>query len=77
MTRIFQHKTETYVTASNKIHPLILKVTTTPTDKGVRVVIKGKKNPFPFKEAIIPTFVCDLTSWLEKFGYQRIAEFDE
>lgn len=73
-TVIFQHKTETYRTASGKLVPLILKVVTEPDARGIRISISGYSNPLPFKEATIEYWIC-LNSWMEKFGYQKIAEF--
>lgn len=73
--RIFQHKTGTYETASGRIEPLILKVVTEPDARGIRISISGKANPFPFKEAVIECLTCSIVPWLDKFGYQKIAEF--
>lgn len=74
-TTIFQHKTETYRTASGKLVPLILKVVTEPDARGTRISISGYSNPFPFKEAVIECGGYPINSWIEKFEYQKIAEF--
>lgn len=74
-TVIFQHKTETYRTASGKFLPLILKVVTEPDARGTRISISGYSNPLPFKEAVIECESYPISSWIEKFGYQKIAEF--
>lgn len=76
-TMIFKHETETYTTALNTIRPVLLKLTIKYTKEGTYIKISGRKNPLPFKEAYNLCFVCDITNWLKKFGYQKIAEFFE
>lgn len=38
-----------------------------------KMSIKGKHNPFPFKEIIITKMGCGVDDWLLKNGYVKIA----
>ena len=73
-TVVFIHKTEIYKTVTGKMKPVTLLVTTEPIPIGVHVLISGKRNPLPFKEAIIKP-ACDLTAWIEGYGYKKVGDF--
>ena len=74
MTTVFQHTTETYTTVYGKIKPMVLLVKTEYTHDGISIEIKGKKNPLPFKSAVIHPS-CDLDTWFEEMGYKKVGHF--
>lgn len=74
MTTVFQHRNETYTTAAGKIKPMILLVKTEHTHDGVKIEIKGKKNPLPFKSAVIHPS-CNLDAWFDEMGHRKVGCF--
>ena len=74
MTTVYQHITETYTTETGKIKPMILLVKTEHTHDGVKIEIKGKKNPLPFKSAIIH-LSYNLEAWFDEMGYRMVGYF--
>lgn len=74
MTTVYQHITETYTTETGKIKPMILLVKTEHTHDGVKIEIKGKKNPLPFKSAVIH-LSYNLEAWFDEMGYKKVGCF--
>lgn len=74
MTTVYQHRTETYTTEAGKIKPMILLVKTEHTHDGVKIEIKGKKNPLPFKSAVIH-LSYNLEAWFDEMGYRKVGCF--
>lgn len=74
MTTLYQHITETYTTETGKIKPMILLVKTEHTHDGVKIEIKGKKNPLPFKSAVIH-LSYNLEAWFDEMGYKKVGCF--
>lgn len=38
-----------------------------------KITIKGRHNPFPFKELIVLNSACDIDKWLLENGYSKVA----
>ena len=75
-TCIFKHRELGYTTSTGKIVPMILKVESERIPDGIRYKVKGKLNPLPFKEMLVKEPSVDLTMWLRKYGYEKIATFN-
>lgn len=58
--------------SENKQAPLLLTVTEEHTKEGLKVTLKGKLNPLPFKEAILTNTTVSVRKWLTDLEWIEI-----
>lgn len=70
--KIFTNNT-TVLVGEGKEVPCLLFVTMEKYDTGIKITVKGKRNPLPFTTAVIYEGSVFLTKWLYEKGWIEIG----